>query len=408
MHIKGVEDKEKYYNEAQPDIEIIEEHADKAWTNLQYSNSSDSEYKNTAFYSGDVLVVHGRYKLQAGAEDKAKNKTEKQVEFEIIEIVPEQALLFRAEYNINTDADYAKGEKKDYTGAKITEENQGIEGEALKSKISGESRYARYRSKDNVDLAQGTVMMWVKPRWTSALHEGKDLGRHLFSVYNNKNYSIDLKVLKSKGTSMMIREANETEIRILSIDTNSDESQRWYKEGSEKWTHIAITWDSKRGIIKGYINGELKGNESTGKWEAFTTGKDGWLKIGDANKGIEKEFNGLIDKAKIYDKLLNDKQIKEVFENENLTIELINLQSDKDKSKEGWIGKKLDNIIRNPIDIKDYIENAIKKNKDNKDKVKKEKKEKDKKEKKDKDKKEKKEKEEKDKKEKKDKSKEKK
>ena len=50
----------------------------------------------------------------------------------------------------------------------------------------------------------------------------------------------------------------------LSVDTNANENERWYKDGADKWTHLALRWDSERGIIKIYIDGELIEREERG------------------------------------------------------------------------------------------------------------------------------------------------
>ena len=328
VEITGVEDGGEYYNETQPVvIDIIEAHAERMWTNLQHGSLTNTQYTNTAFFSGDILVKQGEYKLEAGSEDKAENITEKKIQFKIIGIDSLSALIFKAEYNTNTDADYGEGSTKNHSGAKITEGTSGKQGEALKCfkhENSSDSHYARYSSKSNIDKSQGTIMMWVKPGWSSAANgsKGEDLGRHIFSLYENKdktNAAINFVIFKDQGTTAQIRYVkNGTNMppHVLNADKNLDESERWYKDGETKWSHLALTWDLERGIIKIYIDGNLAGKKEEDKWVPYHAEEYKWMKIGDASKGVNKEFNGYIDRFKIYKIQLTDQQVNQIYEEE--------------------------------------------------------------------------------------------
>ena len=321
VQIKGVEDGGIYYNEAKPEIEAID-------TNLSYIEVTLNT--NIIISTNTILIPYtlnlepitneGIYTLKATAEDKAGNKVEKNAEFELQVFSPEDVLVFKAEYNTNTDADYAKGDGKDYSGGKITSGNEGKEGEALKSLILGNSHYARYRPDGNIDERYGTIMMWVKPFWETASYKGKDQGRYIFSLYKNsggKVYSINFAVFEKTGTTAKIRyvdEQGDEYVHTISVDTNADEGERWYKDGSDKWTHLALSWDSTQGIIKIYIDGELRGKKEVEKWEPYYVGSNSWMKVGDSEKGVFTEFWGYIDRFKIYNKPLTDKQVKQIYE----------------------------------------------------------------------------------------------
>ena len=320
VQITGVEDGRTYYNEAQPRIEVIEDHLKNIVTNLSVSNIYNVQYTGIT-WNGEKITNKGKYKLQATAEDKAGNTGEKKADFELKKFSPEEVLVFKADYNTNTDADYSIGEKKDYSGGKITDNASGYEGEALKSLISGDSHYARYKAENNIKEEQGTIIMWVKPLWTAASYNNQDQGRYLFSLYETKgntNFSINLAVFKEQGTSIYIRynKNNDSYIHILNISTNTNENKRWYKNGDAKWTHIASSWNSKIGLIKIYVDGQLIKKINIGEFTPYYLGGNAWMKIGDANKGPFKEFNGYIDRVKIYRINLTDKQIKEIYENE--------------------------------------------------------------------------------------------
>ncbi|MDD5067629.1 MAG: Ig-like domain-containing protein, partial [bacterium] len=331
VYITGVEDKGVYFNEVKPIITVVEEHPAVIWTNLAYSRTN-AVYSNIAFYPDQVLTNAGMYCLSAGCSDKAGNTTCRTAEFGIKESPPEELLLFRADYNTNTDADYSKGEKKDFSGAKITEGNQGKDGEALKSLILGDSRYARYEPEKNIDKKQGTMIVWLKPFWTTANYIGKDQGRYIFTLYGNSvkgggkrdapepgKYSIMFAVFREKGTTVRIRYMDDRDqeyVNTLSVDTNKHENMRWYRDGAMKWTQLALSWDSDKGVIKIYIDGELAGRKEFGKWEPYDIGKENWMKIGSSDTGIFTEFWGYMDKMRIYSQPLTDKQVKVIYNSE--------------------------------------------------------------------------------------------
>ena len=325
VEILGVEDGATNYNEARPEVDIIEEHPKEIWTNLGYTEKINKGYGKIDFNSGDLLTNKGKYKLDAGVEDKAGNITAKTAEFALRKLTPDELLLFRAEYNANGDADYANGDKKDLGEAKITKGGMGKEGEALLVKNKGKHHPARYKSLDNIDERHGSIMMWLKPLWDTAVNKEGDQGRHIFTLYETgrTNYSIKFVVFKDIGTTARIRYVSEgaNYVHTISVDTNTDESQRWYNDvdeaGQKKWTHLTLTWDSTIGMIKIYVNGVLQGMKAVEKWNPFYTGIHGRIEAGDACKGGSKEFNGYIDRIKIYSRPLTDTQVKGIYEGEN-------------------------------------------------------------------------------------------
>ena len=60
----------------------------------------------------------------------------------------------------------------------------------------------------------------------------------------------------------------------------------------------------------------MKGKKEVGKWQPYEVGNNSWMKVGDACRGIFTEFWGLIDRFKIYSKLLTVKQVKQIYEKE--------------------------------------------------------------------------------------------
>ena len=291
-------------------------------TNSSISNINNNQYTGIE-WNGEKITNKGNYKLNAKAEDKAGNVGEKGAKFELQVFNPGDVLIFKADYNTNTDADFSESDKKDYSGGKVTTSSNGIEGEALKTLISGDSHYARYRPDKNIDEKEGTIMMWVNPSWLTAEYKGQDQGRYLLSLYKNdtKKYGINFVVFKGSGTTAQIRGIEDVTnefINMLSVDTNSNESERWYKNGSGKWTHLTLSWNSETGIIKIYIDGELRGKLEAEKWTPYNVGINSWMKIGGSNTGIFTEFQGYIDRLKIYSKPLTDKQIEKIYKEKSL------------------------------------------------------------------------------------------
>ena len=232
VEINGVEDGNTYYNDIQPGVDIIEEHPKEIWTNLKYKQSTNERYEKIYFIGEIILTNKGNYKLDAGAADKAGNTTVRTAEFELRKFEPDEVLLFGTEYNTNADADYAKGDGNAQGGAKITKGGMGKEGEALLIKNNSKYHPARYKSVDNIDENQGSVMMWLKPLWDTTDFNGEGHGRHIFTLYKTTgktNYSIDFVVLKEQGTTARIRYVADgiDYLHTLSVDTNSAESQMW-------------------------------------------------------------------------------------------------------------------------------------------------------------------------------------
>lgn len=313
---------ETYYNEVVPDLIVTEENINILDVVLKYrSNEFDNWNEILDWKPGTKLTEANDYILEVTCMDKAGNKTGKEISFSLETFKPEEVLIFRAEYNESADADHAEGSTKNQSGAKITTDGKGKEGEALPSYFTGNSGYARYKAGDNIDIKQGTVMMWVKPFWKNAEYQGSDQGRHLFTLYNNDNdFTIRFAVFKGAGTTVYIKAEDikgDKFIIPFSVNTNEVESERWYKDGIEKWTHLSLSWDSG-GCIKVHIDGELKGIKSISKWKPVNINRNSWIKIGDSNKDNPEgdeytEFHGYIDKLKIYKLSLTDNQIKNIF-----------------------------------------------------------------------------------------------
>ncbi len=328
IHINNVDNEGIYYNEIQPEIVIVEDHPENTLITLMYSKAGE-EYVKVEFKNEDTITNEGKYKLSVKCEDKAGNTTEKIVVFELKTFNPADALVFKAEYNADANADFAKGDSTNHSGAKITSDGKGKDGEALEVLPDNNSHSARYNPDKNIDEKQGTIMTWVKPLWNTAC-TSPDVGRYIFSLYKNdpdRTFSVNFVVFSNKGTTAQIRYmADGTDyVHELNVDIDSIENQRWYKDGSGKWTHLSLSWDSQTGNIKIYIDGKPAGEKEAGKWTSYNVGADSWMNVGDKGRDTDQgqgnnddstRFNGYIDRIKIYDKQLTDGQVKSIYRQE--------------------------------------------------------------------------------------------
>ena len=96
-----------------------------------------------------------------------------------------------------------------------------------------------------------------------------------------------------------------------------------------KWTHLAITYDSSNSRIKIYSDGVVQLNNiiQSGNYKGFAMEDAGGMSIGAMQfmtvpsltaggpQPWAKNFNGLIDQFRIYNKALTDAEIQALFTN---------------------------------------------------------------------------------------------
>ena len=82
-----------------------------------------------------------------------------------------------------------------------------------------------------------------------------------------------------------------------------------------QWNHVVFTED-KNGLRKIYINGDF---DSQGQYEAGIDTSDKNLEIGtQSTSSYEyRNFNGYIAKARVYNRALNEKEIKILYQKES-------------------------------------------------------------------------------------------
>ncbi len=146
---------------------------------------------------------------------------------------------------------------------------------------------------DNINSARGTISAWAYPT-----AEGQN--RYVIQGLgaNTNRYYIQW-----NNGSFNVCRGNPGVCRRLIADTPLN---RWYA--------LAMTWDTvgSTQVMKGYLNGELK---ATANFIA-TNGIGGSFKIG--TQGTGKEFLGLIDEIRFYDRALSDEEVRDLYEYDKL------------------------------------------------------------------------------------------
>ncbi len=133
VEITGVVDQGVYSNEVQPGIDVIEEHPQLIWTNLQWSEMTNEAWQILGWWNGGVLTNEGQYIIDAGCEDKAGNITREKAGFELKEVSTGSVLASGAENNTNINDDHLKRGKKAGKGTETTEDGTLNEDEVLES-----------------------------------------------------------------------------------------------------------------------------------------------------------------------------------------------------------------------------------------------------------------------------------
>ena len=167
---------------------------------------------------------------------------------------------------------------------------------------------ALYETKDNIDLTKGTVCMWIKNDWKTAIHSG----RCLLNIYQGNNGYLNkylsLVVYKQKGTVLEIKSKNGTN-QEFAVDSGK-ENKRWY--ANKKWTHIAFSYNNETGQVSIYINGAAAGEAFINPWEESNAT---YIRLGARSfLDVIGSFIGYIDEVRIYKEPLTLKQIKQVYQ----------------------------------------------------------------------------------------------
>jgi hypothetical protein len=284
------------YSEVIPSIRIVDRNPDETAIRITLN---DADYS-----SGTPIVSDGDYRLAVKATDKAGNRAENGVSFKVRSSQTSNSLLFRASFNSSVAPDYC-AEPTTVKGGVLTGNNMGRwKGEAL----SEDSLGLRYSSSGNINVARGTVMMWIKPVVPLS---GKK-GLSLFSLRNGKNqspnkYTMNLVVQEGIGALLQIKDNSGNYSEYLLAD--NDDVMGWFE--NKTWTHLALGWDSASGRVLFWVNGNLSCCLTNGPWQSKELEEGDFISIGNSAPGNSGKNEVRIDEIRIYDRILSSQAVCE-------------------------------------------------------------------------------------------------
>lgn len=244
-----------------------------------------------------------------------------------------QNLVTKLSFNNNTT-----DEKNTVTGgtAVSTGFTTGVKGEAFQGAAAGDTGYIGYTNvaaplKDAQSL---TVSFWVNTT------NHTDGASSLFMLSNEDNWIGNMFVLQESGEVGV--DSIRFKFKFDKWDQNTTWKEQWIELGGEhriagisnKWAHIAFTYDATSSKFNVFVNGEKKTlpDHITNRYNNDPSaggGPLGALKFASANRFIVggfqsqmggnpdpwmKSFAGKLDELRVYNKALPDADIKALYE----------------------------------------------------------------------------------------------
>lgn len=190
-------------------------------------------------------------------------------------VARDAATLFLADYDAALDASFARGDPSATGSAALVAGRFGRGLLAAAGPLPQESasvfslpffRYVRYRTDDNIDPHEGTLEMWVQPRFTLA-EELKDSGEgntwhggnnyylfHLAPSAGNRDIALYVRENSSDDgfrRRVVFREMfDRQEGRTFALGLDQDVDL----EGGQ-WYHVAVAWSRDSAMRALYLNG---------------------------------------------------------------------------------------------------------------------------------------------------------
>jgi len=190
-------------------------------------------------------------------------------------------LLFSVGFDGRAEPDKAKDPARCYPQELYY--SYGVSGMAGVPKGRG---YCRYPCEGNLDPAQGTLSLWVRPLdWV-----GAEAGSYVFLSLEGKGKMFLQKLPQSGGDlSLLVRDPDGAEARV---DCDVD---AW---APGRWRHVVAAWGPKELAL--YCDGRLAGRSENGvappsEVENFYVGWSRWAKVGEA----------ALDEVRIYSRPLS-------------------------------------------------------------------------------------------------------
>lgn len=199
--------------------------------------------------------------------------------------MPDSRLL---SLNFNNTLNGQEGESpQSSTGVNFS---QGIRGAGL-SLPAGNQLF--YGSAGNINSAEGTIELWIKPNWN-----GNDSKHHYILQHGNAG---GLLIGKDSANNLRLILNRYGAAGGAELDTGINIAD-WR---ANQWQHIAFTWSGSQKSIRIYVNGVLKSSRSFN--QTLPTINSDRIRIGgDGNSGF---LEAVIDEMGIYNVALSANQI---------------------------------------------------------------------------------------------------
>jgi len=179
-------------------------------------------------------------------------------------LVADDHTLFLAHYDKSLTADFAKGNARTVAGAAaITSGKKGKFDEGVNcttgpaTDANGQSiqfTQLSYDSKNNIDLARGTVEFWTRLADAGNVLPGKLRLRYFFDIPTSEKDSVSniirVTIVMTERDGTQILYAFPGTLIAQGVSTGHGESISipilWR---SDEWHHIAFTWDGTRAVL---------------------------------------------------------------------------------------------------------------------------------------------------------------
>jgi len=208
----------------------------------------------------------------------------------------DDSLVGYYQFNFNADDSSGYGNDGNVIGAILTEDR--FDNAQSAYMFSGEDGGIVIPNSFSLSVANFqdgyTIGAWIKPfETTTYYYVIVSKGNNVFSIRLNRA-NLEACHHHSSGTSCRV---------IGEVSTN-------------KWSHVAVTWNGSTGEWVGYLNGESEGN--TTNFPDLVASSDGDVSIGRDSWHDRWYFNGSIDDVRIYNRALSQIEIQKL-NNRNIT-----------------------------------------------------------------------------------------
>jgi len=254
----------------------------------------------------------GDHSFTYSVSDKAHNVVQDSLIFTVTPFDCWSNLSAYASFDTTANFDIASGDKNQYSYFVFYTDPRGYISNCFAPGETLLHRLFIYKSENNISPQKGTLSFWMKPDWNQISHDDN----YLFTLKNSTSSAKDVYSLRAymnehKGLVFNVKNHQNTEFE-LAPEEGIPDANRWY--ASKEWTYITFTWDYTLSEMNVYMNGEKKGTQVI---SGTPKNNEKWFILGAAKEGYfwgECTLQGFIDEVKIYDKALNDTEVRYIFE----------------------------------------------------------------------------------------------